>query len=65
MVNQHCFKGVLESRIKVVSRIVLRKCFKTKRGGVKAIGGGGGALREKIRNILRKNPRWQIQMHET
>jgi hypothetical protein len=55
---------VLKNRIKVATRIVLRKCFKTKRGCVKAI--GGGVFEDKIKDYLKeKYPRWQIQMHET
>jgi hypothetical protein len=54
---------VLESRIRVTSRIVLTKCFKTKRGCVKAI--GGGVLEDKIKDYLKEKSKVANTNHET
>jgi len=65
MVNQHCFKGVLESRIKVVSISVLKL-----KGDVwRQLGGrGGGVFEGKIKDYLKetsKGGKYKCMKHET
>lgn len=65
MVSQHCFKGVLESRIKVISISV----FKLKGGVWGKLGGkGGGVFEDKIKDYLKetsKGGKYKWMKHET